>query len=127
MFFTPYFGGCKYTNYFLFINKNIEFQWLGLLITPNRYPSATSWQLLLRLLPDSLYSGSGNVSPGRKTATTVQYFGHFSVRWCRKRIREAYKQDRCAVFLAFERTAVRRSDFLSIKEPDLEKCFIHLP
>ena len=84
MFFTPYFGGCKYTNYFLFINKNIEFQWLGLLITPNRYPSATSWQLLLRLLPDSLYSGSGNVSPGRKTATTVQYFGHFSVRWCRK-------------------------------------------
>ena len=33
MFFTPYFGGCKYTNYFLFINKNIEFQWLGMLIT----------------------------------------------------------------------------------------------
>ena len=33
MFITPYFGGCKYTNNFLFINKNIEFQCLGLLIT----------------------------------------------------------------------------------------------
>ena len=33
MFISPYFGGCKYTNYFLFINKNIEFQHLGLLIT----------------------------------------------------------------------------------------------
>ena len=58
MFITPYFGGCKYTNYFLFINKNIEFQWLGLLITPSRQPSATSWQPPLRLLPDSLYSGA---------------------------------------------------------------------
>ena len=34
MFITPYFGGCKYTNNFLFINNNIEFQRLGLLITP---------------------------------------------------------------------------------------------
>ena len=33
MFISPYFGGCKYTNNFLFINKNIEFQRLGLLIT----------------------------------------------------------------------------------------------
>jgi hypothetical protein len=33
MFISPYFGGCKYTNYFLFINKNIEFQRLVLLIT----------------------------------------------------------------------------------------------
>jgi len=33
MFISPYFGGCKYTNNFLFINKNIEFQCLGLLIT----------------------------------------------------------------------------------------------
>ena len=33
MFFTPYFGGCKYTNKFLFINKNIVFQCFGLLIT----------------------------------------------------------------------------------------------
>ena len=48
MFITPYFGGCKYTNNFLFINKNIEFQWLGLLITPDY--SATT--LLLLLSPD---------------------------------------------------------------------------
>ena len=33
MFITPCFGGCKYTNNFLFINKNIEFQSLDLLIT----------------------------------------------------------------------------------------------
>ena len=33
MLFTPYFGGCKYTNNFLFINNNIEIQRLVLLIT----------------------------------------------------------------------------------------------
>ena len=33
MFISPYFGGCKYTNNFLFINKNIEFQYFVLLIT----------------------------------------------------------------------------------------------
>ena len=33
MLFTPYFGGCKYTNNFLFINNNIEFQQFVLLIT----------------------------------------------------------------------------------------------
>ena len=33
MFITPYFGGCKYTNKFLFINKNIVFQHFDLLIT----------------------------------------------------------------------------------------------
>ena len=33
MLFTPYFGGCKYTNNFLFINNNIEIQHLVLLIS----------------------------------------------------------------------------------------------
>ena len=33
MFITPYFGGCKYTNNFLFINKNPVFQCFELLIT----------------------------------------------------------------------------------------------
>ena len=33
MYITPYFGGCKYTNNFLFINKNTEIQCLELLIT----------------------------------------------------------------------------------------------
>ena len=33
MYITPYFGGCKYTNNFLFINKNIVFQHFVLLIT----------------------------------------------------------------------------------------------
>jgi len=33
MFISPYFGGCKYTNNFLFFNKNIEIQYIGLLIT----------------------------------------------------------------------------------------------
>ena len=80
MFFTPYFGGCKYTNYFLFINKNIEFQWLGMLITSDRHPPATSWQLLLLLLPDSLYSGSENVSAKPINRTTVQSFDCFSAQ-----------------------------------------------
>ena len=33
MFISPYFGGCKYTNNFLFINKKPEFQHFDLLIT----------------------------------------------------------------------------------------------
>ncbi len=33
MYSSPHFGGCKYTNNFLFINKNIEIQRFGLLIT----------------------------------------------------------------------------------------------
>ena len=86
MFITPYFGGCKYTNNFLFINKNIEFQWFGLLITlpDGRITTdtpATSWQLLLHLLPDSPHSDNGNASLSRRTTTAVQSFGHFSVRW----------------------------------------------
>ena len=35
MFITPHFGGCKYTNIFLFINKKAEFQCFDLLITPD--------------------------------------------------------------------------------------------
>jgi hypothetical protein len=34
MFLSPEFWGCKYTNNFLFINKNPVFQHFGLLITP---------------------------------------------------------------------------------------------
>lgn len=33
MFLSPKIWGCKYTNYFLFINKKPEFQHLDLLIT----------------------------------------------------------------------------------------------
>jgi len=89
MFITPYFGGCKYTNNFLFINKNIEFQWLGLLITlpDGRITTDTHSHLvalLLRLLSDSSHSGSRNVSPGRITATTVQYFARLAVQRWRK-------------------------------------------
>ncbi len=35
MFISPYFGGCKYTNNFLFINKKAEIQHIALLITSN--------------------------------------------------------------------------------------------
>ena len=45
MFVSPYFGGCKYTNNFLFINKKAVFQHFGVLIT-----SAASDLLLLFLL-----------------------------------------------------------------------------
>ena len=34
MFLSPKIWGCKYTNYFLFINKKPVFQHFGLLITP---------------------------------------------------------------------------------------------
>ena len=30
MLFTPYFGGCKYTNYFLFINKFLKNPWISM-------------------------------------------------------------------------------------------------
>ena len=53
MFITPYFGGCKYTNNFLFINKNIVFQHFELLITS------------LHALPESSYRpriSSGEIS-----------------------------------------------------------------
>jgi hypothetical protein len=33
MFISPYFGGCKYTNNFLFINNIIEIQCFELLIS----------------------------------------------------------------------------------------------
>ncbi len=51
MYSSPLFGGCKYTNYFLFINKNIEIQCFGLLITPGllltlEYPSVHRISLL---------------------------------------------------------------------------------
>ena len=39
MFITPYFGGCKDTNNFLFINKNIVFQHVDLLITFHSTPA----------------------------------------------------------------------------------------
>ena len=42
MFISPYFGGCKYTNNFLFINKNIVFQHFGLLITQSLYLTSSS-------------------------------------------------------------------------------------
>ena len=45
MFHSPIFGGCKYTNIFLFINKNTVFQHFALLITflstPARFPVKT--------------------------------------------------------------------------------------
>ena len=59
MFITPYFGGCKYTNKFLFINKNIEFQWLGLLITTEI--SATPLSCHVRLQGQTL--GRSRVRP----------------------------------------------------------------
>ena len=37
MFVFPIFWGCKYTNYFLFINKNIEFQHFDLLISFRKF------------------------------------------------------------------------------------------
>ena len=54
MFISPYFGGCKYTNNFLFINKKAEFQQFDLLITSatqsnSLYPK---WPKLARAAKD---------------------------------------------------------------------------
>ena len=61
MFITPYFGGCKYTNNFLFINKNIEFQHFDLLITPSAYtPKSLPQVLLWHFLPRFRHSHPQN-------------------------------------------------------------------
>ncbi len=110
MFITPYFGGCKYTNNFLFINKNIEFQWLGLLITlpdgrittDNPQPprgncccvfcpihrtvvaetgvKPAKRRPLCSLFDVWPYSDSENRGKTREMATTVQSFDCFSVQ-----------------------------------------------
>ena len=105
MFVYPIFGGCKYTNNFLFINKNIEFQRLGMLITPSDNPQPSRdnrcyvfCQIRCTVIAEmyhqpeeqpplcshsgvSVHSDSENKDKTMKTATTVQTFGHFSVQW----------------------------------------------
>jgi hypothetical protein len=61
MFITPYFGGCKYANNFLFINKNIEFQCFGVLIT----------------LPDGRITTD---TPSHLVATAVASFARFAAQ-----------------------------------------------
>ena len=64
MFITPYFGGCKYTNKFLFINKNIVFQHFVLLITSPAVPPEA--------IPDStLTPGSFLDATDRETVSTT--------------------------------------------------------
>ena len=52
MFFTPHFGGCKYTNYFLFINKIIVFQCFDLLITCTFQPKTVSIYDMIHVAKD---------------------------------------------------------------------------
>ena len=63
MFISPYFGGCKYTNYFLFINKNIEFQRLVLLITSSLQDFFRQKEQQKPKPAATLSTGSGSVSP----------------------------------------------------------------
>ena len=72
MFITPYFGGCKYTNNFLFINKNTVFQHVGLLITPAcllpDIPSKSGLHVMLIYLSRSALSSCpirSGISPSR--------------------------------------------------------------
>ena len=55
MLFTPYFGGCKYTNNFLFINNIIEIQYFEVLITPCSYLSVKIKQLFHHIIRKFLY------------------------------------------------------------------------
>ena len=68
MFISPYFGGCKYTNYFLFINKNIEFQRLVLLITSSLQDFFRQKEQQKPKPAATPSTGSGTVSPS---------YGHF--------------------------------------------------
>jgi hypothetical protein len=63
MFISPYFGGCKYTNYFLFINKNIEFQRLVLLITSPLQDFFRQKEQQKPKPATAPSTGSGSVSP----------------------------------------------------------------
>ena len=96
MFISPYFGGCKYTNNFLFINKNIVFQHFVLLITfPARPSEVTSNSPTFCLnqpisditLPssrpsyrkssDSLMDGAPNAVSKPENGTVLLYFTLF--------------------------------------------------
>ena len=66
MFITPYFGGCKYTNYFLFINKKPVFQCFELLITPAASPNFTSIPFP-SLLP---FTSSPHIFPSLPSSTS---------------------------------------------------------
>ena len=101
MFITPYFGGCKYTNYFLFINKNIEFQWLGLLITFAVQPSPHGSRVWLAELEHGfMLLSSAPLICLRKAMPSA---------------RTTTNGDRCAAFLTFGRTAIAKTGVKAIK------------
>ena len=87
MFLSPIFGGCKYTNYFLFINKKPEFQWLGMLITLLR-PASATWSITERRQRICHF------------ATITQVWGRFCEWRCPKHDQNARKRDRHAEFQA---------------------------
>ena len=78
MFITPYFGGCKYTNNFLFINKNIVFQHFGLLITfPFPLPPVRRLGPSVRLSADFMTDGGRIAHFKAQNSTVSQLFARF--------------------------------------------------
>ena len=126
MFITPYFGGCKYTNNFLFINKNIVFQHFGVLITfPARPSEVTSNSPTFCLnqpisditLPSSCHFGTdlsfrpNGVNGEIPLPTILQKIVRFTDGRCLKRCFKARKRHRPTLFQAFRCRTVRQKTF----------------
>ena len=126
MFISPYFGGCKYTNNFLFINKNIVFQHFGVLITfPARPSEVTSNSPTFCLnqpisditLPSSCHFGTdlsfrpNGVNGEIPLPTILQKIVRFTDGRCLKRCFKARKRHRPTLFQAFRCRTVRQKTF----------------
>ena len=122
MFITPYFGGCKYTNNFLFINKNPVFQCFGLLITPSvsHFPFS-SFPLflpsyspeLLPAIPDSFSTPDPSpvpvaVHPPRHTLQAATIFAGFPEQLPPFSKESQVILDSCHLFPAKNATALQK-------------------
>ena len=105
MFHSPIFGGCKYTNIFLFINKNTVFQRFDLLIT-----------FCAGLPPLSFSTPCHDCSPYVSTIRRV--FGEIPACRYRKQGSRAPKQHRRSGFPVFSCPSVEMSTF---KEEKISK------
>ena len=145
MFFTPYFGGCKYTNKILFINKIIVFQHFDLLITPVFYATPLSCHVRLQgqtlnrsrvrplWKPTRSFEGVF-VSDGTRNTTKTPENGTVTQNF-RQKVAWRYpkagvggrKRDRQAKFRAKLCLTVGSTAFCGENTAIVRQTFIHLP
>ena len=141
MFISPYFGGCKYTNNFLFINKNIVFQHFGVLITfparPSEIASNSPTFCLINRSRISHYPPpviSAPICHFDRTEwmeksllpTILQKIVRFTDGRCPKRCFKARKRHRPTLFQAFRCRTVRQKTFWRSETMNIRKTFIDL-